>query len=187
MPLAGTLPLCDKGNGAALSIAKRSIKGVVMESVVWFENVQSFVLFAALGCSIYYDLRFRIIPNWLIVLSSSAAVVIHLVSGFGILLHAVWVAILLALPLVLGFQKGQIGGGDVKLVAAVALILGPRDAFPAFFMGILVAGLYSMYQLLKTRRLSFKTAKEKPVIWVPYGALYAVGVIFNHILSGLYQ
>lgn len=85
-----------------------------------------------------FDIRTRRIPNALTLFAAVAGLLYHLAtSGVGgvQLAAAGWiVGLLLLLPL---FALGGMGGGDVKLLAAIGAWLGPWEAFwVAMYAGI---------------------------------------------------
>lgn len=147
------------------------------------EFVRTTVMLVLLIGSIYYDLRFRIIPNWLTAPGLALGLVMQASKGVGILFQTAWLVALLTYPFIIGFQKGWVGGGDVKLVAAVALLSGLDLAVPIFLAGTVMAGVFSMCCLVGALpKDQGKGLSEK--VWVPYGALYALGaLIFKGMLA----
>src|SRR5262245_17097417 len=94
------------------------------------------ILIAAVAC--IFDLRTRRIPNWLTFGTAALGFLFHLVTGgFGALgLSALgWLAG--ALIFVVPFALGGMGGGDLKLLAALGAWIGPQDAvWLALYTGI---------------------------------------------------
>jgi prepilin peptidase CpaA len=91
------------------------------------------------------DLRARIIPNWLVVTG--------LVLGFGLntFLYGwagLWSAFLgfgLALALYVPlFLLRAMGGGDVKLMAALGALAGPKDWFTIFVLASVLGGVFAL-------------------------------------------
>lgn len=83
------------------------------------------------------------------------------------------------------FSRGLLGGGDVKLMAAVALWAGPELVLPFVFLTGIAGGLISLAMI--TPRL---IARQGAVLGgppVPYGVAVAAGglyVVF-HLLAGV--
>ena len=149
--------------------------------IVWLETIKRSAMALILIATIYFDLRFRIIPNWLMALGFIIGLCLQIFSGLGVLLESIWLALLLASPFIMGFQKGYVGGGDVKLVAVTALIAGPGRALTMFVTGIVVAATFCLYALLKARAQS-QHGNAVEAVWVPYGALYSLGALFTIFL-----
>jgi len=91
------------------------------------------------------DLHSRMIPNWLVVAG--------LVLGFGLNTFlfgwaGLWAAFLgfgLALALYIPlFLLRAMGGGDVKLMAAVGALAGPKDWFVIFVLASLAGGVFAL-------------------------------------------
>jgi prepilin peptidase CpaA len=91
------------------------------------------------------DLRSRIIPNWLVVCG--------LILGFGLNMYlhglaGLWSAFLgfaLALGLYIPlYLLRAMGGGDVKLMAAIGALAGPKDWFTIFVFASLLGGVFAI-------------------------------------------
>lgn len=84
----------------------------------WIVNC---AILLTVGIATITDLRHRIIPNWLVYGSVFLALIAHLLdAGISGLLLALFAAVI-TLPFnLLGFFIDQVGGGDVKLYAALA-------------------------------------------------------------------
>jgi prepilin peptidase CpaA len=97
------------------------------------------------------DIRTRRIPNWLTFGAAAAAVVFHAVmapsAGLMLALSGWFVG---ALMMFAPFALRGLGGGDVKLVAALGAWLGPANVFwlalyagaAGFGMAVIVAAYY---------------------------------------------
>ena len=101
--------------------------------------IGSVVQFAAisllLGIGSYMDIKTREIPNWIIVIIALTAVInFRLDNLWGIIVAVIFFSVALA--------TGKIGGGDVKLIAALSVVctLGQlrvapfRADFHAYFL-----------------------------------------------------
>jgi prepilin peptidase CpaA len=116
------------------------------------------IIFASLTLSLavaaVIDLRTQRIPNLLTIPAAIAALAYHLVTlgtqgllfglaGFG-----------LGLALMLGpFLFGVMGGGDVKLMAAVGAFVGPQTVLAAFLLTSLAGGVYALVVLARRSEL----------------------------------
>lgn len=103
------------------------------------------VIIIVLGIAVYYDLRFRRIPNWLTMSALVAGVGYHTIAGgfagAGVSL----------LGMAAGFGCfflfyifGGMGAGDVKLMAAIGSLLGPRDVLFAAAFTAIAGGVYAV-------------------------------------------
>ncbi|MGV8995700.1 MAG: A24 family peptidase [Parvibaculaceae bacterium] len=88
------------------------------------------------------DLTTMTIPNWLTLTLTLAFFVVALVAGMSlsdIAQHTVICFITLIVGMVF-FSRGWIGGGDAKLMAAVALWMGWGQALPYFVIASVLGG-----------------------------------------------
>lgn len=94
------------------------------------EGIQAALFISLLFMAAVSDLRRRIIPDWvnfMIVLTALLCFSPEKLLG-----------ILVALPFFLAAMKGDMGGGDVKLVAASGLVLGFSKALFGCVAGLCV-------------------------------------------------
>ncbi|WP_419825842.1 A24 family peptidase [Sphingomonas sp.] len=142
-------------------------------------------LVAALGIAIWTDLRARIIPNWLNAGIALSAPLwwwsIGLSPWPGAAIQLGLAAIALAL-FVAAFAAGAMGGGDVKLIAALGLWLLPPD-FLRMLVWMSVAGGIVTVATLAWHRLA--RAEGRPEI--PYGVAIACATVPIFAERYLYQ
>ncbi|HEV8039465.1 MAG TPA: prepilin peptidase [Bryobacteraceae bacterium] len=112
------------------------------------------VLVLMVSIAAVYDIRFRRIPNWLVLMG--------LVLGLGLntfllrwpgaraSLLGIVLAFLIYFPLYL--LRGM-GAGDVKLMAAIGAIVGPANWFGIFIVSALLGGIVAVFLLLARGRL----------------------------------
>jgi len=79
------------------------------------------------------------------------------------------------------FSQGMLGGGDVKLLAAVALWVDARAA-PMLVLAILICGgllavLILFLRVALPERLSGRVATLRPKAGIPYGIAISVGTL----------
>src|ERR1700693_231262 len=102
-----------------------------------------------------YDIRFRRIPNWLVltglVLGLGLNTFLFRWSGARASLLGIGLAFLIYFPLYL--MRGM-GAGDVKLMAAIGAIVGAANWFGIFVVSALLGGLVALIVLLVRGRLS---------------------------------
>ena len=100
-----------------------------------------------------YDLRIRRIPNWL----NLSGVILglglnaYLFSGRGVIAAGLGLLLALAIYTPLYALRGM-GAGDVKLMAAIGAIAGPRDWFAIFLTTALLGGVISILLVVLRKR-----------------------------------
>ena len=96
-----------------------------------------------------YDLRYRRIPNWLSVagLICGIALNVRLLHWAGLRPAGLGLALAFAVYLPL-FALRAMGGGDLKLMAAVGAIVGPSNWFVIFILTALFGGALALALLI---------------------------------------
>lgn len=138
--------------------------------IEWSMTVSLIILFIIVSVT---DIRHRIIPNWATL-------------GFGIVFVGLriampsdpwWDAYLamvityVGLALVSIWSRGALGGGDVKLLAIVALLLGTSQIMNAIVLSCTAAIIYAIWR---------RIAQKKPVNEeLPFGPFIAIGVLIT--------
>lgn len=84
-----------------------------------------------------HDAAARTIPNWIPASLAAAGLVLRVQQGNAV--TGIMVAVLLISLLGLLWRRGFIGGGDMKLIPAVALLLPPSRT-PALVLSVAIAG-----------------------------------------------
>ncbi len=122
-------------------------------------NGEQYLILAAVitaGAAAVFDWRTGEIPNWLTFGSLAAAFLGKLTFGYlsaggpGALrglMSALAAAILCAIIPFLLFRVGAMGGGDVKLLVAVGVFLGPLVGVEAQMYSFIVGALYAPARL----------------------------------------
>jgi len=149
------------------------------------------------------DLRTRTIPGWLNLAGFSLGLLIHAISGT---LVSSLLASLIGFAIGLTFfQIGAIGGGDVKLVAALGALLGLPHWILAMQVAILAAAAMALVQVTRMRvlrrtcrnvieilkSLYVSGLKAHPTINVndlstvrsPFGVAAAIGTLFTVVVA----
>ena len=103
------------------------------------------LLAIVLGTAVVTDLRLSRIPNWLTFPAMTIALVAHTwTNGVGGMVFSLaGLGAGLALFLILHLS-GNIGAGDVKLMAAVGALLGPYGALLSGLLAMVVGGGYAL-------------------------------------------
>jgi len=101
-----------------------------------------------------WDLRTRRIPNWLTLSGIAAGLAINsFLSGFIGLWHS-GSGMLLAFGVYFAlYLLRAMGAGDVKLMAAVGAVVGPRDWIVIFLISAVIGGLLAFCVILWRKRV----------------------------------
>ena len=130
-------------------------------------------LAAMLIVAVVGDLRSRTIPNWLNAAIALSAIPFWWFSGLSlwpdVAAHVAVAALVFAI-FALAFHIGAMGGGDVKLIAAVSLWLSPFAVAKLLVIMSLAGGVLTLAMLIRHRWAKSATALE-----IPYGVAIAVG------------
>jgi len=144
-----------------------------------------------------WDIRHQRIPNWLTIAGVVIAFALRSGAGIGSLTAGILGAALafgLALPL---FAVGGLGGGDVKLLAAVGAFLGPAHLALALVVMALAGGAMALVAVVRHRAykktllnlrtiltggkhrrngsLVLPTVRSPDALTIPYGVAIALG------------
>lgn len=108
---------------------------------------------SACALATFTDVRWRRVPNWLTGALALLAVGLRGVEGWSALgmgLLAMLLVLALGLPF---FAVGWFGGGDVKLMAAVAAVIGFPAALPFLLATLLWGGVIALGFAVASRQL----------------------------------
>jgi prepilin peptidase CpaA len=159
----------------------------------------SVLLGALLAAAAWYDILTRSIPDRFAIMLAAVGVVLQAGAGWLPLLYAVLMAALVFAVLLGCAMMGWLGGGDVKLAAALALGLPPLATLDFLNNTILAGGVLGLCYLAGPRLLR----RLRPAILrrqgrclriearrlrrggpVPYGVAIACGGILTLIARG---
>src|SRR6266404_5728224 len=114
-------------------------------------------LFTFVTACCLVDLRTRRIPNVIsgtgVVLGAALNALYYGPTG---LLWSVFGAVTVVAVLLVPFAVGGIGGGDVKMMAAIGAFLGPRFALEGLVVGMAIGGVIMLVHLARLGRLMEK-------------------------------
>lgn len=158
-------------------------------------------LISTVAAAGYYDLRVRRIPNWInlsgIILGIGLNTYFEGLGGAATAATGLLIALCIYMPL---YALKGMGGGDVKLMAAVGALAGPRNWLSIFIATALLGGVASLVFVLCRRRVGqtilnlsiilselakgkSPSAQEKMLsihndksLKMPHGAIIAAGV-----------
>jgi prepilin peptidase CpaA len=102
----------------------------------------------------YYDVRYRRIPNELVLVTLISGLFINFslnrLDGF--LTSAGGFALALGLMLV-PHIFGAMGAGDVKLFASIGAVLGVKLVLPAFVIVVMLGGILAVYTMVRSKTM----------------------------------
>jgi prepilin peptidase CpaA len=109
---------------------------------------------AATAIAAVVDLRTRRVPNWLTLGVAATGVTMAAAGIDGIAVAGAFEGLIVGLLLMLpGHVLGRTGAGDVKLVAALGTLLGPRSIAMAFLYTAIAGGVLAVAVAMRRRRL----------------------------------
>jgi prepilin peptidase CpaA len=140
-----------------------------------FDPVVVAAVAACAGISALVDLRIRRVPNPLTlaiaVLGITLAATGHGIASPWAALEGCAVGLLAMMP---GYLIGATGGGDVKLVAAMGTMLGPRGVLFAVLYTAIAGGLLAL--IVATRRRRLRDTMERTAALVRTGGANAAEI-----------
>lgn len=95
----------------------------------------------------WYDFRFRIIPDAICIILSVFGIIFRLRIGMIDFAFSAITALLLFFLLFAAFNRGVVGGGDVKLMVATGLWLSPPDCYVFLVVTALAGGVLAVLHL----------------------------------------
>jgi len=154
---------------------------------------------ALLVIAAWRDVATRTIPNWISLLLLALGAV-RFLQDPSALVQSAGAALLLFLLLLVFYSRGFIGGGDVKLMTALAVGLSPLDSYRFVVATAIAGGILAVAYVMTSFRLpeqpmtkrtsllgrvaaieSWRIRKRGPL---PYGVAIAAGGAFVLLHSG---
>lgn len=171
-PISSVYPIVEALNGIVYLLAWYTY-GLTLESLF------TAILLSLLIIIAFIDMQHKIIPNGLVILLFILGV-LHAVYQsvyFGVAWYY-WIIGLFAaavplLLLMLIYPQGM-GGGDIKLMAAAGVFLGPKILL-ALFAGAIYAGVFAIF-FLAFRKGTLKSE-------IPFGPFLSLGILTTVIFG----
>jgi prepilin peptidase CpaA len=138
-----------------------------------FTNGLILILAALLLLAATGDLKTRIIPNWLNATIALLAIPFWWFSGkafFPDVVLGIAIATALVLLFAIAFRVGAMGGGDVKLIGALALWLDAAAVLKLLVIMSLAGGVLTLAMLIHRH-----IAKSRGDLEIPYGVAISFG------------
>ena len=113
--------------------------------------IASFVLLVPLAVVIiYYDVRYRRIPNAFVLAALISGLTINVVfSGFSGAMSSLGGCIFAFILFLMMHVFGAMGAGDVKLFAAIGAVTGAHLVLPTFVVVVLMGGILALISVIR--------------------------------------
>jgi prepilin peptidase CpaA len=109
------------------------------------------IIVAVTSLSVFFDLRVRRIPNWLILFGLVAGFILNVHQGPSRFYYSIIGFLVGVASLIVPFSLGWLGAGDVKYFGVIGAMLG-LDLLPrVFFYSAAVAGAMAIMSVLMGR------------------------------------
>jgi|HubBroStandDraft_1064217.scaffolds.fasta_scaffold295426_2 prepilin peptidase CpaA len=118
---------------------------------IWITDLVALLTIGLLAIAAASDLATRTIPDQVCIALALLGVGARLFAGVTAVALSVVVAVALFALLVLAHARGALGGGDVKLAAAMAVGLAPLQTYRFVVATVLAGGVLSLLHLLLRR------------------------------------
>lgn len=145
------------------------------------------------------DIATRLIPDGVSIAIAATGIVTRLFEGWAAAATSAGIALGLFILLLLIAMRGMIGGGDVKLIAAMAAGLSPADTWTFVFVMAVAGGVLGVAYILGSRLvpelslapggalprrvLAIETRRIRRRGPLPYAVAIAAGGLFLLITS----
>jgi|GEM_PF-314182 len=132
--------------------------------------IQMIFLTTILSIISIIDLKYKIIPNKIIVAIFIFGVLFNIINKTVTVGNMVIGFFIISIPLLIMsiILKGSMGGGDIKLMAVAGAFLGWENIIVAFIIGSLIASITSIILII--------LRKIKRNDMIPYGPFLSMGI-----------
>ena len=115
---------------------------------------------AVLLAASLHDIIARTVPNWMALALAVLGLVLRAVSGT--LPYGMLAGFLVFVAAAIAWRRGWMGGGDVKLIGAAALVVPPHDVVNFIVAVTLTGGVLAVFYLLARRFVPAACPLPKP-------------------------
>ena len=161
-----------------------------------------FLLLPLTGAVIYFDVKYRRIPNQFVLVAFGCGLINNLFwqgwNGLGVALAGCALGLGLML---LVYLYGAMGAGDVKLFAAIGCLIGVGLVFKTFLIVVMLGGVLAVISMIYTgtvqdtmrrvllifmgflpgwERPRYEVTPDRPTI--PYGVAITLGTLVSLIV-----
>jgi prepilin peptidase CpaA len=110
-----------------------------------------FLLVPLAALIIYYDVRYRRIPNAFVLATLLSGLTLNLtVGGLSGGLNSIGGCVFAFVLMFMLHVFGAMGAGDVKLFAAIGSVIGAKLVLPTFVVVVLTGGVLAMVSILRS-------------------------------------
>lgn len=160
-------------------------------TINYFDILLSIIFISSLLVIMFSDIKYMLIPNELLIVSTILVIVFRLLSGFHseelnsfmdagylvlfMIFDAVIMFVIMYVIKKVGdmiFKKESLGGGDIKMMAFIALIMGYKMSIIVIFIGSFIALPFSIYN-----------AYKKNEVMLPFGPYLAISTIILYLFN----
>lgn len=166
----------------------------------WLVWVISALIIITCLIGLFYDLRWRIIPNWLTYGALFTGLLFNgVLAGSSGLISAIFGAVIASIFFIPLFFMGGFGGGDVKMMAALGALGGARLGANILLLTAFAGGILGLLQitckgswLTSCKRLGLlfrfklkelEAAPENEQLSMPYGIAMTIGGLGTMVLQ----
>jgi leader peptidase (prepilin peptidase)/N-methyltransferase len=162
-------PIIELSNGAAYM-------GIYWLYGISFQTVLVMALFSVLLVISIIDIRHSMIPNGLVLFIAIIAIIHLILNNDNIIQYIIgFFAVSGLLFLIAIITRGQMGGGDIKLMAVSGLFLGWQNIILALFIGSVIGSVIGLILI------GLKVVKRKQRI--PFGPFLAMGILISELFG----
>ncbi len=114
-------------------------------------TVFQFFLVPLAALVIYYDVRYRRIPNAFVIATLISGLTLNFaIGGFNGGLNSIGGCVFAFILMFMLHVFGAMGAGDVKLFAAIGSVIGAQLVLPTFVVVILTGGVLALVSILRS-------------------------------------